>query len=73
MVDKDFGDQLFNDPDTALAGYDLTEGDRMVITSIPRQEFEEHAQTFREGSVVGATIGIGIGAKGTFAAEEPDS
>ena len=73
LLDDDFRRDLYEDPSPALAEYKLSEPDRALLASIPRETLDEHAQTFREGSVVGATIGIGIGAKGTFGAEEPGS
>jgi hypothetical protein len=72
-VDDGFRQQLYDDPGGALQSFTLTEADRVLITSIPRETFEQHAMTFREGSVVGATWAIGIGAAGHFQAEEPES
>jgi hypothetical protein len=72
LLDDHFRKHLYDDPDGALEEYgtDLTAEDRTLIKSIPTETFDEHARTFREGSVVGAAIGVGVGARGTFAADE---
>jgi len=73
LVDDDFRKQLYDDPSAALEPFTLTEADRALITSIPPETFEQHATTFREGSVVGASWAIGVGAAGRFQAEEPEA
>ncbi len=70
LLDPDFSTKLFEDRDGALSGYELTDEDRETLNSIPRQNFDEHAKNFREGSVVGAAVAVGVGARGTFAPSE---
>jgi hypothetical protein len=70
LVDDDFRRMLYEDRTTALAQYELSTQDQQVVASIPRETLEQHAQTFREGSVVGAAVGIGIGVAGHFGAED---
>jgi hypothetical protein len=73
LVDDDFRKLLYEDRSTAVSEYELTDSDEQVLSNIPAEMFEQQAVAFREGSVVGAAVAIGIGARGTFAAEEPSS
>jgi hypothetical protein len=73
LVDDDFRRQLYDDRSSAVTEYGLTDSDQQVLSNIPQEMFDQQASAFREGSVVGAAIAIGIGARGTFAAEEPSS
>lgn len=69
LVDDDFRALLYDNPDDALAEYkDLTDEDNWLLRGIPREALEANAKTFREGSVVGATVAIGVG--GHFGADD---
>jgi hypothetical protein len=71
LVDDDFRKLLLEDRTAAVSEYELTDSDRQVLSNIPAEMVEQQAFAFREGSVVGAALSIGIG--GTFAAAEPSS
>ena len=43
MSDSAFADQLFNDPEQALAGLDLTTEEAASLRSISRAEFDQFA------------------------------
>jgi hypothetical protein len=73
LVDDDFRKRLYEDRTAAVTEYGLTASDEQVLSNIPAEMFEQQATAFREGSVVGAAVAIGIGARGHFATEEPGS
>ena len=40
LVEKEFCEVLFDDPDSALAGYELTEEEKGALKSIKREKFD---------------------------------
>lgn len=67
LVDDEFRDTFYADPDSALGGYGLSDEDRMYLNGIPRDVLNKTVEQFRAGtSVVGVTAAIGGWIKGTF-------
>ncbi len=50
IEDEAFRKQLFNDPDTALKGYDLTDKERALLEGLTEENFDDFA-----GSLGGRT------------------
>ncbi|MGW8227007.1 MAG: Franean1_4349 family RiPP, partial [Anaerolineales bacterium] len=48
VMEEDFRNQLFSDPDTALVGYDLTPEEINALRSIPAETIDEFANNLDE-------------------------
>lgn len=48
LVNKEFRDQLFSDPDAALSGYDLSEEERKSLSSMQEEAFESFTSELEE-------------------------
>lgn len=62
LMDEPFREKLFEDRDSAIREYNLTEADRMALEQLSRQDLQQNAEVF--GSA--AAIAISIKIKGTF-------
>ncbi len=61
LNDSEFREQLFDHPDTALAGFELTEEERNGLSGLTREEFDAYATDIEErlskGGLFGGVIG----------------
>ena len=64
LTDERFRESLFQNRESALGGYQLTDTDMTALDSLSREQLEQHAERFGESSAEGITIAIVI--KGTF-------
>jgi hypothetical protein len=48
VVDEEYRELLFNEPDKALEGYDLTEEERKALREVKRDKFNEAAIELQE-------------------------
>jgi len=64
VTDEQFRDKLYTDQEDATKGYMLTDGDRMALANLPRDELEQQAQRFGASSATAISIGVSI--KGSF-------
>ena len=64
LIEERFREILFQDRESAVRGYQLTDTDMTALDNLSREQLEQHAERFGESSAEGLTIGIVI--KGTF-------
>ncbi len=56
LVDKDFRERLFRDPEAALVGIDLCEEDRITLDRLDRASLEAHAAKIGTGKIVSMIV-----------------
>ena len=59
VADEAFRRQLTTDPGAALAGYDLTEGERSNLSSLDARSFDEFAGGLSDRATKGFVPGTG--------------
>lgn len=62
VVNLEYRDLLFNDPDQALEGFDLTEEERSALIALDRQKFDATASEMEDRI---SRAGVGFNAPGS--------
>jgi hypothetical protein len=73
FVDDEYRKLLFADQATATKEFELSDEDRELLASIPKESFEKQAQNLREHNVVGAEVRVMVGAQGHFNVARPST
>jgi hypothetical protein len=60
LIDEDFRELLYQDRETALAAYELSEGDVGALDRLQREILEQHAQRFSEGSALAIRVSVEV-------------
>jgi hypothetical protein len=63
LTDERFRETLFQNRESAVRDYQLTDTDMTALDSLSREQLEQHAEAFRDSSVAGIAISIVIRVK----------
>lgn len=64
LADEQFRESLFQDRNSALRGFHLTDTDMVALDNLSREQLEQHAARFEQGSETAVRVDVAI--KGTF-------
>ena len=60
LTDEYFRNSLFQNRESALRDYQLTDTDMIALDNLSREQLEQHAERFRDSGEAGITISIVI-------------